>query len=72
MNHGDFNGVFIGGDSSGANIVHNIAMRVGAESLHGGVKSLGAFLNHNFLVLHFETKNAKDLIKCLAERLETK
>lgn len=52
--------------------MHNLAMRVGAESLHGGVKSLGAFLNHNFLVLHFETKNAKDLIKCLAERLETK
>ncbi|KAK4587210.1 hypothetical protein RGQ29_024078 [Quercus rubra] len=31
---------------AGANIVHNIAMRVGVESLHGGVKIFGAFLNH--------------------------
>ena len=46
MNHGDFNRVFIGGESAGANIVHNIAMRVDVESLHGGVKIFGAFLNH--------------------------
>ena len=25
--------------------MHNIAMRVGVESLHGGVKIFGAFLN---------------------------
>uniref|UniRef100_A0A7N2LVS1 Alpha/beta hydrolase fold-3 domain-containing protein n=1 Tax=Quercus lobata TaxID=97700 RepID=A0A7N2LVS1_QUELO len=32
--------------NNGANIVHNIAMRVDVESLHGGVKIFGAFLNH--------------------------
>lgn len=48
INHGDFKRVFIGGDSAGANIVHNIAMRAGAESLNGGVKILGAFLTHPY------------------------
>lgn len=46
LNHVDFGRVFIGGDSSGANIVHNLAMRAGAESLRGNVKILGAFLGH--------------------------
>ncbi|KAF3457171.1 hypothetical protein FNV43_RR01828 [Rhamnella rubrinervis] len=44
--HGDLGRLFIGGDSSGANIVHNLAMRAGKESLHGGVKILGALLTH--------------------------
>ncbi|KAG5070406.1 hypothetical protein AAZX31_01G224800 [Glycine max] len=48
VKHGDFNRVFIGGDSAGANIVHNIAMRAGAEALPGGVKLLGAFLSHSY------------------------
>jgi|UniRef100_A0A2N9HAU0 acetyl esterase/lipase len=48
IDHGDFNRVFLGGDSAGANIVHNIAMRAGVESLHGGVKVLGAFLTHPY------------------------
>ncbi len=46
--HGDFKRVFLGGDSAGANIVHNIAIRAGVEMLHGGVKILGAFLTHPF------------------------
>lgn len=46
--HGDFNRVFIGGDSAGGNIVHNIAMRAGTEALHAGVKILGAVLVHPF------------------------
>ena len=48
MNHGDFSRVFLGGDSAGANIVHNMAMRAGVESLHDGVKLLGAFLTHPY------------------------
>ncbi|KAK6913908.1 Alpha/beta hydrolase fold-3 [Dillenia turbinata] len=46
--HGDFERVFIGGDSSGANIVHNVAMRAGLEPLCSGVKLLGAFLNQPY------------------------
>ncbi|XP_004511449.1 2-hydroxyisoflavanone dehydratase-like [Cicer arietinum] len=48
INHGDFNRVFIGGDSSGGNIVHNIAIRAGAEELPCGVKIFGAYMNHPF------------------------
>ncbi|KAF5452486.1 hypothetical protein F2P56_027480 [Juglans regia] len=48
MNHGDFKRVFIGGDSAGANIAHNIAMKAGVESLPGDVKILGAFLTHPY------------------------
>jgi acetyl esterase/lipase len=48
INHGDFKRVFIGGDSAGANIAHNITMRAGDESLHGGVKILGTFLTHPY------------------------
>ncbi|MCI15687.1 putative carboxylesterase 12-like, partial [Trifolium medium] len=35
-NHGDFNRIFIGGDSSGGNLAHNVAMRAGVEALPGG------------------------------------
>ena len=48
VNHGDLNRVFIGGDSAGGNITHNIAMRAGAEALPGDVKVLGAILCHPF------------------------
>ena len=48
MNHGDFSRVFLGGDSARGNIVHNMAMRAGVESLHGGVKLVGAFLTHPY------------------------
>ncbi|KAK9288606.1 hypothetical protein L1049_017065 [Liquidambar formosana] len=48
IDHGDFDQVFIGGDSAGANIAHNIAMRTGIEILHGGIKIEGAYLNHPF------------------------
>ncbi|GAV74790.1 Abhydrolase_3 domain-containing protein, partial [Cephalotus follicularis] len=46
--HGDFERFFIGGDSAGANIAHNMAMRAGAEGLHGGVKILGTYLTHPY------------------------
>ncbi|XP_061354623.1 2-hydroxyisoflavanone dehydratase-like [Gastrolobium bilobum] len=48
INHGNFNKIFIGGDSSGGNNVHNIAMRAGVETLPGGVKLYGAYLNHPY------------------------
>ncbi|CAH2050670.1 unnamed protein product [Thlaspi arvense] len=46
--HGDFGRIFIGGDSAGANIVHNILMRVSMEELPGGLKLAGAFLTHPY------------------------
>ncbi|CAK7327002.1 unnamed protein product [Dovyalis caffra] len=46
---GDFGRVFIGGDSAGAHIVPNIAMKAGNEVLPGGVTLLGAFLTHPYL-----------------------
>ncbi|PRQ38694.1 putative carboxylesterase, 2-hydroxyisoflavanone dehydratase [Rosa chinensis] len=45
---GDFDRVYIGGDSAGGNLAHNIAMRAGIESLPGGVKILGAILSHPY------------------------
>ncbi|OIW06912.1 hypothetical protein TanjilG_19561 [Lupinus angustifolius] len=48
INYGDFNRVFIGGDSAGGNITHNIALRAGVEALPGGVKISGAILSHPF------------------------
>ncbi|XP_027363718.1 uncharacterized protein LOC113871120 [Abrus precatorius] len=48
IQHGDFNRIFIGGDSAGGNIVHNIAMRAGTEALPCGVKILGAILSHPY------------------------
>jgi acetyl esterase/lipase len=48
INHGDFNRVFIGGDSAGGNIVHNVAIRAGSESLPNDVKLLGAILQHPY------------------------
>ncbi|KAJ9538495.1 hypothetical protein OSB04_031228 [Centaurea solstitialis] len=41
---GDFERLYIGGDSAGANIVHNLALQAKRESLNGDVKILGAFL----------------------------
>ena len=48
INNDDFERIFIGGDSVGGNIVHNIAMRAGIESLPCGVKVLGAYLVHPY------------------------
>ncbi|MCD9643594.1 hypothetical protein HAX54_031197 [Datura stramonium] len=44
VNHGNFEKVFIGGDSAGGNIVHNLSLRSGSESLNGGIKILGSLL----------------------------
>jgi acetyl esterase/lipase len=48
IEHGDFDRIFIGGDSAGANIAHNIAMRAGVEALPNDVKVLGAILAHPY------------------------
>ncbi|KAF3972023.1 hypothetical protein ACB098_02G021700 [Castanea mollissima] len=48
INNGDFERIFVGGDSAGANIAHNMAMRAGVESLPCGVKILGAYLVHPY------------------------
>nr|WRU92905.1 HID6 [Tabernanthe iboga] len=45
MDHGNFDKLYIGGDSSGGNIVHNIAMKAGHQSLPGDLKILGGFLS---------------------------
>ncbi|CAM8922625.1 unnamed protein product [Rhodiola kirilowii] len=45
--YGDFNKVFIAGDSAGGNICHTLAYRVGSEGLDG-VKLIGAILFHPF------------------------
>ncbi|CAJ1925234.1 unnamed protein product [Sphenostylis stenocarpa] len=39
--HGDFNRVFIGGDSAGGNIAHNIAMRIVSHPYFFGSKAIG-------------------------------
>ncbi|PIN01880.1 Arylacetamide deacetylase [Handroanthus impetiginosus] len=45
--YADLNRVFLGGDSAGGNIAHNIAVRFGAEKLDG-VNLIGTFLNCPF------------------------
>ncbi|GLT78479.1 hypothetical protein SLA2020_500130 [Shorea laevis] len=48
LNYGDFGKILIGGDSSGGNIAHNVAMRAGVEDLKGGVKIFGALVGYPF------------------------
>ncbi|CAI9098792.1 OLC1v1035499C1 [Oldenlandia corymbosa var. corymbosa] len=50
INYGDFGKVYLGGDSAGGNIVHNMALRTGVENLIGGVKILGAFLSFPYFL----------------------
>ncbi|GAB4851115.1 hypothetical protein Ancab_030409 [Ancistrocladus abbreviatus] len=44
VDHGDFNRIFVGGESAGGNIAHNVVMRVGRDNLPSGVRVLGLFL----------------------------
>ncbi|XP_061994332.1 2-hydroxyisoflavanone dehydratase-like [Rosa rugosa] len=48
LNYGDFGKVYIGGDSAGGNIVHNIAMKAGTVS--SSVKLVGAFMSHAYFL----------------------
>ncbi|GMH08411.1 hypothetical protein Nepgr_010251 [Nepenthes gracilis] len=42
--YGNFDRIFIGGESAGGNIAHNVVMRAGREILPNGVKVTGLFL----------------------------
>lgn len=44
LNHADFTKVYVGGETSGANIAHNLLLRAGNESLPGDLKILGGLL----------------------------
>ncbi|KAL2349507.1 hypothetical protein Fmac_003507 [Flemingia macrophylla] len=44
LNHADFRKLYVGGDTNGANIAHNVLMRAGTEKLHGDLKVLGGLL----------------------------
>lgn len=46
--HADFGRVFLAGDSAGANIAHNMAVRAGVAELPGGVNFLGMIAVHPF------------------------
>lgn len=49
IKHGNFDKLYLVGDSSGGNIVHNLAIRAGgAESLPADVKIAGGILSHPF------------------------
>ncbi|OMP08693.1 Alpha/beta hydrolase-3 [Corchorus olitorius] len=48
FNHGDFDRIFIGGDSAGANLAHYVALQAGTQGLKCGVKILGAFLSNPY------------------------
>nr|DAD33629.1 TPA_asm: hypothetical protein HUJ06_012480 [Nelumbo nucifera] len=46
--YADFDRIFLGGDSAGGNIVHNVAMRAGSQSLPHNIRVRGAFLVHPY------------------------
>lgn len=49
LHHADFTRLFIGGDSAGANIVHNIlAFRIGPQALPTALRISGAILAHPY------------------------
>lgn len=47
-NHGDFNRVFLAGDSAGGNIAHNLMAQASADGLENGVKLEGMALVHPY------------------------
>lgn len=48
IRYGNFDRLYLGGDSSGANIAHNMAMQAGIETLHGDTKIHGVFLSQPY------------------------
>ncbi|GAB2286515.1 hypothetical protein Dimus_020914 [Dionaea muscipula] len=62
--HGHFKRVFIGGDSSGANIAHNVVMWAGRERLPNGMKISGTILVTPYFLgskpIRLESKNFTD------------
>nr|WRU92907.1 HID8 [Tabernanthe iboga] len=49
-NFANFDRVFIGGDSAGANIAHNLAMRASHDGLNGGMKIYGVLLSQPYFL----------------------
>ncbi|KAK6120974.1 hypothetical protein DH2020_045284 [Rehmannia glutinosa] len=49
-NYADFGRVYLGGDSAGANIAHQMSIRVGSESPDPDIKLNGMFLNCPFFL----------------------
>nr|WRU92869.1 HID2 [Amsonia hubrichtii] len=60
INHGNFEKLYIGGDSTGGNMVHNIALRAGQEGLHGGLKILGGILSYPYFLLSSWDKESEE------------
>nr|AYE56108.1 hydrolase HL [Vinca minor] len=58
VNHGDFSRLYVSGDSTGANIVHNALLRAGKEELNGGVKILGGILNYPYFLISTSEKQS--------------
>nr|WRU92902.1 HID3 [Tabernanthe iboga] len=56
INHGDLNKLYLMGDGTGANVVHNMAIRAGKESLNGGVKILGGILFYPYFLIKTDKK----------------
>ncbi|KAL3505889.1 hypothetical protein ACH5RR_031271 [Cinchona calisaya] len=50
LNHADFSRFFVGGDSAGANIAHNISIRATHEGLNNDVKIYGVLLSHPYFL----------------------
>ncbi|XP_073002470.1 probable carboxylesterase 2 [Typha latifolia] len=48
--HGDFDRLFLGGESAGSNIAHHIAMRVGSEGLGSGMEINGLVMIHPYFM----------------------
>ncbi|KAK1320838.1 putative carboxylesterase 12 [Acorus calamus] len=71
MDHVDFGRVFLSGDSAGANIAYNMAMRAGKLRLAHDVRLRGLILNHPYLwgsdVTNSEAKNPE--LKSVIDRI---
>nr|WRU92892.1 HID1 [Rauvolfia tetraphylla] len=62
INHGNFNKIYIGGDSTGGNMVHNIAMRAGRESLCGSLRISGAVLSYPYFLISSWAKESDETL----------
>ncbi|CAI9118548.1 OLC1v1020135C1 [Oldenlandia corymbosa var. corymbosa] len=51
LKYADFDRVFVGGDSAGANIAHNLSLRASLEGFHGGIMKIhGVLLCHPYFL----------------------
>nr|WRU92891.1 HID2 [Rhazya stricta] len=60
INHGNFEKLYVGGDSTGGNMVHNVALRAGQEGLRGGLKILGGILSYPYFLLSSWDKESEE------------